>query len=284
MDVSISLPTVLPADRVLEWARRCEEAGFRTVTSGDRMITTDLETLSCFAAVAAITERIELVTSVILSPLRSNHLAFAREVATIDHLAKGRLTLGLGVGSRQEDFVESGVDFHRRGAILDKQLARITAIWRGDVEGVGPTPFTPGGPAMLFGGRSDAAIERTARWGAGWICPTSGGVEGFVAGADKLRESWDKAGRTGSPRLLANGARYALGPKAKAAAEEAIRSYNAAHASSSVTQSLRPVMMSTDDIREQMAEFATVGCDVLCLSPAEYELDQIELLAEALGL
>ncbi len=284
MEISISLPTTLPASRVIEWAQLAERAGFRTLTSGDRMITDDLETMLSFAAVAASTERIELITSVILSPLRSNHLAFAREVATLDHFAGGRLTLGLGVGSRAEDYVESGVDFHRRGRLLDEQLERITSIWRGMLPEVGPAPFTPGGPPILFGGRSDAALGRVARWGAGWICPTSGGVEGFAAAKERLAKLWEAESRDRRPRLLANGARFALGARAHAAAEESVRAYNAAHATSSVTQSLRPVMMNGDDIREQMAAFAAAGCDVLCLSPAEYELDQIGLLAEAIGL
>jgi alkanesulfonate monooxygenase SsuD/methylene tetrahydromethanopterin reductase-like flavin-dependent oxidoreductase (luciferase family) len=284
MDISISLPTELPAGRVLEWARRAEQSGFKSLTSGDRMITTDLETLTCFTAAAVVTERIELITSVILGPLRSNDLAFAREIATIDHFSGGRLTLGLGVGSREEDFAQSGVDFHRRGALLDRQLERITTIWRGLLPDVGPMPLSPGGPPILFGGKSDAALQRVARWGAGWICPTSGGVEGFTASKEKLAKLWESESRDGRPRLLANGARFALGPRARAAAEEAVRAYNAAHATSSVTQTLRPVMMSDEEIQQQMAAFAAVGCDVLCLSPAEYELDQIELLAAAVGL
>ncbi|HVB07032.1 MAG TPA: LLM class flavin-dependent oxidoreductase [Acidimicrobiales bacterium] len=284
MEISVSLPTSLPAKGVITWARRAEGAGFKILTSGDRMITTDLETLVSFAAVAACTERIELITSVILSPLRANHLAFAREVATLDHFSEGRLTLGLGVGSRAEDYAESGVDFHRRGALMDAQLERITSIWRGMLPEVGPAPYTPGGPPILFGGRAPAVLQRVARWGAGWICPTSGGVEGFTVAKEELAKLWEAESRDRRPRLLANGPRYALGAKAEAAADEAVRAYNAAHATSSVTQTLRPVMTSGEEIREQMAAFAAAGCDVLCLSPAEYEPEQIELLAEAIGL
>jgi alkanesulfonate monooxygenase SsuD/methylene tetrahydromethanopterin reductase-like flavin-dependent oxidoreductase (luciferase family) len=176
------------------------------------------------------------------------------------------------------------VDFHSRGALLDRQLERITGIWRGMLPEVGPAPLTPGGPPILFGGRSDAALRRTARYGAGWICPTSGGVEGLKKGRERLGELWGEESRDGRPRLLANGARFALGAGAAAAAEEAVRAYGAAHASSAVTQSLRPVMMSTAEIAEQVAAFAEAGCDVLCLGPAEHDLEQIELLAEALGL
>lgn len=284
MEIAIGLSTELPASGVLEWAKRAEQAGFPSLTSGDRMVTRDLETLTCFAAVAVVTERIELITSVILSPLRSNHLAFAREVATLDHLSEGRLTLGLGVGSREEDFVESAVEFRRRGALLDAQLERITTVWGGMIEEIGPLPYTPGGPPMLFGGKSNAALARVARWGAGWICPTSGGIEGFATGADKVSALWKQQARDGRPRFLANGARYALGAQATAAAEEAVRAYNAAHASSNVTQTLRPVMTSVEEIQAQIAEFEAAGCDVLCLSPAKYELDQIERLATAIGL
>lgn len=284
MQIALSLPTEVPVSGVLEWARRAEQAGFVALTSGDRMITDDLETLTVFAAVAAVTERIELISSVILSPLRSNHLEFAREVATIDHLAAGRFTLGLGVGSRPEDYEESGVDFSRRGAIMDRQLERITSIWNGGLPGVGPAPHTPGGPKMLFGGRAEAVLRRVARYGSGWICPTSGGAAGLAEGRARLQPLWEAEGRTGSPRLLANGPRYALGAGARDAAAAAEAAYNAAHASSSVTQRLRPAMMSVEEINEQRAAFEAAGCDLWCLGPASREIGQIELLAEALGL
>jgi len=122
MRVGIGLPSAVPGvDRegIVEWARRAEAAGFSTLAVLDRINHFNLEPLICLAAAAAVTERIELMTDVLLAPLRSNTALLAKQVSGIDAIAGGgRLTLGVGVGGREDDYEVSGVDFHTRGRAL----------------------------------------------------------------------------------------------------------------------------------------------------------------------
>ncbi len=129
MDVGIGLPTTIPGVRgeeVLAWARRAEAAGFSSLGTIDRVVYPSYESFISLAAAAAVTERIKLVTDILIAPLRSNTALFAKQAATIDHLSGGRLELGLAVGGRPDDYEASGVDFGARGRIFDRQLEQLT--------------------------------------------------------------------------------------------------------------------------------------------------------------
>src|SRR5215472_11826593 len=161
MEVGIGLPNaVRGVDRagIVEWSRRAEQAGFSSLGTIDRIAYSNYESLIALAAAAAVTERIGLVTDILIAPLRANTALFAKQAATIDALSGGRLTLGLAVGGRLDDFEVSGVDFKRRGQSFERQLEQMTAIWKGD-GGVGPAPARGARPGLLIGGQSDAAFR-----------------------------------------------------------------------------------------------------------------------------
>jgi alkanesulfonate monooxygenase SsuD/methylene tetrahydromethanopterin reductase-like flavin-dependent oxidoreductase (luciferase family) len=163
LKIGIALPTALAGvdgPTLLEWSRRAESLGFSTLAVPDRLVYDSFDPLTALTAAAAVTARISLATSVLLAPLHTNHAGFAKQVASLDRLAGGRLVLGLGTGPREDDFAASGVDFRRRGADLDRLLDRAATIWRDSALGIGPAPATPGGPPLLFGGFVPAAFRR----------------------------------------------------------------------------------------------------------------------------
>src|ERR687884_1124021 len=117
MDIGIGLPNAVPGvDRagIVEWARRAEAAGFSSLGTIDRTAYGNYESLIALAAAAAVTERIGLVTDILIAPLRTNTALLAKQAATIDHLSEGRLVLGLAPGGRDDDYALSGVDFGAR--------------------------------------------------------------------------------------------------------------------------------------------------------------------------
>src|ERR687885_211311 len=123
MDIGIGLPNaVRGVDRrgIVDWARRAEEAGFSSLGTIDRIAYPNYESLISLAAAAAVTERIRLVTSILLAPLRSAAL-LAKQAASVDNISGGRLDLGLAVGGRADDYAETGTTFDQRGAIFDRQ-------------------------------------------------------------------------------------------------------------------------------------------------------------------
>src|SRR4051812_43868408 len=183
MDIGIGLPnTVTSVDRagIVDWARAAEAAGFSSLGTIDRIAYGNYESLIALAAAAAVTERIRLVTDILIAPLRSNTALLAKQAATIDQLSGGRLTLGLAVGGREDDYELSGVPFKRRGQIFDEQLEEMTRHWGGETP-VGPPPANGKRPGLLIGGSSSRAFERAARYADGWTMG-GGGPEAFAEG------------------------------------------------------------------------------------------------------
>ena len=103
--------------------------GFSSLGTLDRIAYGNYESLIALAAAAAVTERIRLVTDIMIAPLRANTALLAKQSATIDHLCGGgRVVLGLAPGGREDDYALSGVDFHRRGRIFDEPARGVAAL------------------------------------------------------------------------------------------------------------------------------------------------------------
>jgi probable F420-dependent oxidoreductase len=281
MRIGIGLPAAIPGtpgSLIIEWAKRAEASGFESLGIVDRLVYPNYEPIITLAAAAAVTSKLRLISSVILAPLR-NGAILAKEAATVDSLSNGRLTLGLGIGSRQDDFEAAGVDFHRRGKLFDAQLETMHRIWaQQPIAGgvIGPAPVQPGGPPILIGGYSPAATQRLARWGAGFI---SGGgpAETAKTGFETAREIWTQAGRPGVPQLAA-GRYFALGQDARERGGHALIDYYGEYG-----QNIKSTMSTTrDDIQREIETFRDIGTDDIIFWPTIADLAQLDLLAEAI--
>ena len=282
MEIGIGLPSTLASATgadILTWAREADTAGFSTLGTIDRVVYGNHETIPTLAAAAAVTSRIRLTSAILIAPFRGNGTLLAKELATIDSFADGRLTVGIAVGGRDDDYTATGTDFHRRGAIFDDQLAEMRAVWsgasRGTAGAVGPVPAGDG-PPLLIGGGGGHTNRRVVEYGAGWISG-GGGPDAFAKGAAPIRQAWTDGGRSGAPRLVALGY-YALGPDATALAEGYLTDYYA-FAGPYAKMAAEAALTSEDVVREQLAAFADAGCDELILFPCSPEVDQLRRLA-----
>src|SRR3954453_1726608 len=175
MDIGIGLPSTIPTAtgaEVLDWARAADTAGFASLGTLARIVYGNHETIPTLAAAAAVTSRIRLTTAILIAPYRGNGTLLAKQLATVDSFASGRLTVGIAVGGRDDDYTASDTDFHRRGAIFDAQLAEMRDVWsgasRGTAGAVGPVPAGDG-PPLLIGGGGGHTSRRVVEHGAGWI-------------------------------------------------------------------------------------------------------------------
>jgi alkanesulfonate monooxygenase SsuD/methylene tetrahydromethanopterin reductase-like flavin-dependent oxidoreductase (luciferase family) len=284
MDIGLGLPSTIPGvepSTVLRWAVDAESRGFASIGVVDRLVYPNLDPMTMLAAAAVVTTGVRLVTGVLVTPIRSNYPAFAKQTATIDRLSGGRLVLGLGVGNRADDFTVADLDYHRRGRSFDAQLEEITSIWRGDRPELGPAPAREGGPPLLFGGTSAQAYRRMTKYGAGWFASTSTGT-GFAAGRDVALAAWEAAGRSGRPRLVAHS--YAgVGPRVLDSAKSYLGSYYA-HRIDDMDAIVGAALLSADRIRERVELLRDTGCDEFILTPVDADPDQVQLLADASGI
>ncbi len=281
MDIGIGLPNPVPGTpgtRLVAWAKRAEEARFASLATIDRIAYPSYESLTALAAAAGATERIGLVTNVLLEPTR-NPVMLGKEAASLDQLSNGRFTLGIGVGARQDDFDAVGLPFNDRGKRMDQDLELMHRVWKGELvngaqKAIGPTPVN-GTVPILMGGSTDKAIERTVKWGIGW---TVGGAppERGAPFADRVRKAWADAGREGQPKIV--GLTYfGLGEGALEKATAYLGDYYGDFGQ----QIAEWIPKTPEALRETIRKFEDFGFDLLFLDPTTNEIDQIDRAAEA---
>lgn len=287
MQIGVSVPNTnaeLGGGLVAEWARRAEAAGFSTLSTSDRVAYPSFDMLLCLAAAAAVTDRIGLLTNVLLGPTRSPVL-LAKEAATLDNLSGGRFTLGIAVGGREGDFVASGTSFRGRGRRWDDELEQMHQAWSGltVVEGqhVSRRPVNDGKVPILIGGRIEPAIRRMARWGVGMTMGLAG-PDQIKALVPQLQAAWSAAGREGRPRIVGL-SHVALGADAEAGSLRHMTSYYGSQFPERAAEMVRVMPRDKASIRIAMQRFEDVGVDELIFSPAHADVDQVNRLAEAVG-
>jgi probable F420-dependent oxidoreductase len=166
-----------------------------------------LEPLTCLAAIAGRTARVRLMTGVLIAPLRPPAL-LAKTAATLDVLSGGRLDLGVGTGWLAKEYEAAGVDFSRRGRLLDDALDACTALWQGgptDFESprlrfedvyCDPRPHQEGGVPFWIGGElHDRNLARLVRRCSGWIPSPTARRREIAAGIEQLDAALAAAGR-----------------------------------------------------------------------------------------
>jgi alkanesulfonate monooxygenase SsuD/methylene tetrahydromethanopterin reductase-like flavin-dependent oxidoreductase (luciferase family) len=274
MHVGIGLPINDP-EALTGWARRADAGPFHSLGLLDRLVYGNPEPLITLAALASVTERIRLQTEVLLAPLHKPAL-LAKQCATLDRLSGGRFTLGVGVGTRPDDYEVAGVDFHRRGRVLDEQLPILRGIWAGD-SAIGPRPA---GPEVLFGGFAQAVIDRVARWGDGFLgaaLPPKY-LDGLFR---KVEQAWADAGRAGRPRLVAQ-TNVAVGPAPMI--DEARRELRAYYGEAEYTEHAVAGMLTTpEQIRDALSAFADIGADEVMLYCWASDAGQLDRIADLIG-
>jgi probable F420-dependent oxidoreductase len=193
MKPAIILPT-MPAganpEGIAAAAETAARLGWQTAWTTDHVLVphvteadygTIYDVVVTLAWVGAKFPGLRLGTSVIVVPMR-NAVVLAKELATLDSLIGGRLTVGVGVGWNEVEFANVGTAdiFHRRGAYLDETIAVWRHLWSGSSEPFegrfhqfsdfvfGPLPAQGGSLPIVIGGRSDAAFRRAARLGDGF--------------------------------------------------------------------------------------------------------------------
>jgi alkanesulfonate monooxygenase SsuD/methylene tetrahydromethanopterin reductase-like flavin-dependent oxidoreductase (luciferase family) len=267
-------------DTILEWARRADAGPFSSLGVIDRLVYDNYEPLVLLSAAAGATSRVRLLTCVLLAPLR-NAGVLAKQAASLDAISGGRLTLGLGVGRRHDDYRAAPAAYENRGRQMNRTLSRMRRIWNGEgpVKGVGPvgpTPAQPGGPEVLIGAGTPQAASRVGKYADGFIA--AGNVATVEYLFQTVLESWEAEGRPGKPRL-AGVASYALGPNAADQVGGYIRHYYS-FLGDAAEQMARNAISSPEAVKDAIRDMEGIGMDEVVFLPSVAEMDQLERLAD----
>jgi alkanesulfonate monooxygenase SsuD/methylene tetrahydromethanopterin reductase-like flavin-dependent oxidoreductase (luciferase family) len=275
MNIGVGLPTTTPgADGglVVEWAQRADAGPFSSLAVLDRVAYQSLEPFTALAAAAGVTARVRLATMIAVAPLRSAAL-LAKEAASLHVLSRGRLTLGLAIGARIEDYEAAGVEHRGRGRRFSDQLAYFRG--RVDEERVGPSRQ---GIELLVGGASGPAFARMARYADGYA-HGGGPPRAFAGAAQRAEAAWRDFDRPGRPRLWGQGY-FALGDAERGNAY--LRDYYA-FTGPFAERVVSANLTSPRAVKDFIRGYEEAGCDELVLFPTVSDAAELDRLAEALA-
>lgn len=278
----------LDADVLRNWAQTVDDGPFSSLCWGERIAFGNPEALTLLGALAAWTQRVPLITTVVVPQLHDPVL-LAKSLATGDMLSGGRLTVGVGVGGRHEDYHAVGADpATQTMRDMARRVAVMKQVWSGEkvtdsVVPVGPRPVQPGGPRLLVGTIGPKTLRHASSWADGLAGIT---LDLDVAKQDELfevgRSAWKEAGKP-APHL-ATSFWFALGDQADARAQihRHLRHYMN-WIPVEFVDAMAPTTGwagSEDQLAEVLRGFAAVGTSEVHLIPTSSDLGQLRAVAE----
>jgi alkanesulfonate monooxygenase SsuD/methylene tetrahydromethanopterin reductase-like flavin-dependent oxidoreductase (luciferase family) len=293
MHVSMTLPTMLPHGRpeLLAWCAAVDDGPWASLAVPERVTYTSHALVPQLAAAAALTERVRLWTTIVILPAHPP-VQVAKDMASVDQIASGRLTVGVGVGGREADYQAIDAPFTRRWQRMDDGVALMRRVWAGEppFEGsdpVGPPPVQPGGPPLIAGVMGPKALARAAHWAAGvddGTTVTHVNQEAFAGNIERIRAAWKDAGRDEAPHISAS-LWYALGDGAAERLHDYAYTYlkifgpDIAEMMAGACTASSPAAL-----REAMAAAEAAGCDEMFLVPTTTDVTELDRTRDALGI
>ena len=286
-------PEMPDPQALIAYAVRAEALGFDSVWVWDHILlgvdppfpVVDLLTL--LSAVAARTSTIKLGTGVLVLPLR-NPVVLAKELASLDLIAGGRLLLGMASGWYRREFDAVGVPFQERGRIMDRSLEVLHRLWtENQVNGEYPPHHLRGAnlspkparlPVILIGGYVDRVLKRAALNG-GWLTYFYT-PQGFAKSWAKVRGFAEEAGQDPEGLLNANQLPIYVGPRQTVEApmmEWLGQEWDYAAWSDSTKEAA--VFGTVDECVAQLRAQLAVGVQKIIFIPYRYQPDQVEIIA-----
>src|SRR5262245_62083905 len=291
---NIGLAFVNPApltkpENVLAFAKKCEAMRLHSMWTIDRIAYDNLEPLTLLAAAAVATQKIRIGTSVLLPGLRHPAL-LAKSLATLDFISNGRVTVGVGFGSRQNDFTAVEVPFEGRGNRAVECVQLMKRLWTEDevthkgrffsVQNLtlGPRPIQK--PIPIFaGGSAEVALKRAGTWANGFICGSSA-LPDFSATWEKIAQYARAAGRNPNEIEKAGLTFMAIDDNMSKAVETlnnyVMRYYGRLRGDLATTS----LVGSAAAVADRIEAFLSRGLDTLIIGLADPDPRQLDLFGE----
>lgn len=281
----------LDAALLRQWAQTIDEGPFSSLCWGERIAFDNPDSLTLLGAISAWTQRVRLVTTVIVPQLH-DPVMLAKGLATGDMLSGGRLTVGIGVGGRHEDYNAVGADPKTqtiRG--MAERVAVMKRVWAGEkttdsVRPVGPSPVQQGGPPLHVGTIGPKTVRSAAAWAEGMAGTT---LDLDVAKQNELfdvaRAAWSEAGKP-EPHL-ATSFWFAFGPadEARGQVHRHLRRYMN-WIPAEYVDAMAPMTGwagSEDELVAVLKRFADIGTHEVQLIPTSSDIEQVRRAADVIA-
>jgi alkanesulfonate monooxygenase SsuD/methylene tetrahydromethanopterin reductase-like flavin-dependent oxidoreductase (luciferase family) len=275
-------------DAILDWCRGIDAGPFASLGCGERIAFHNQEMRMLLGAAAALTSRVRIVPALYVLPMHPAALV-AKEVATLDVLSGGRVTVCVGVGGREQDYRALGVPFERRFAVLDAQVAEMRRLWACEpaFEGapaIGPECVQKGGPPIWSGAMGPRSLARAARWADAVMgFATMGDPAEAQRGFEAVDTAWREAGRS-DRALRISGFWYDLGPGAEDRLQRYVFDYLRVFGERGArAMASKQRVHSTQAFLDALAALEGQGCDELFLTPGSADPALLERTCEALA-
>jgi alkanesulfonate monooxygenase SsuD/methylene tetrahydromethanopterin reductase-like flavin-dependent oxidoreductase (luciferase family) len=287
----MTLPVMEPdldATVLKNWARIIDDGPFSSLCWGERIAFDNPDSLTLLGALAAWTDRVQLVTTVIVPQLHDPVMC-AKALATGDMLSGGRLTVGIGVGGRHEDYHAVGSDPRTQTMrAMAQRVDIMKRVWAGEkitesVLPVGPAPVRKGGPGLLVGAIGPKTTRSAAAWADGLAGTT---MDLNVAAQNELfdvaRQAWAEAEKP--PPHLGTSFWFAIGegPGPRAQMHQHLRRYMN-WIPAEFVDAIAPTTGwagAEDSLVETLRAFEAIGTDEIHLIPTSSDLDQLRRVAD----
>jgi probable F420-dependent oxidoreductase len=288
-------PEMPDPQALIAYAVAAEALGFDSVWVWDHILLgvdppfPVLDSLTLLAAVAARTTRIKLGTGVLVLPLR-NPVVLAKELASLDLLAGGRLLLGMASGWYRREFDAVGVAFQERGRIMDRNLEMLRRLWTEDqvngdypphrLRGANLSPKPARLPPILIGGYVERVLKRAGLHG-GWLTYFYT-PESFARSWAKVRCFAEEAGRDADALLNANQLPIYVGASREAVEAPMMKWLGEEwdYAAWSESTKEAAIIGTVDECVVQLRAQLAAGVQKLIFIPYRYRMDQVEIIAK----
>ncbi|MDR3532414.1 MAG: LLM class flavin-dependent oxidoreductase [Rhodopila sp.] len=287
-------PDSIGMDAVRVVATQAEALGFRDlwVTENTLDHVTSFDPVVVLTYAAALTSRIGLGASVLVLPVHDPRMT-AHQWATLDYVSGGRALMGVGIG-RPMHFKEFQVPEEGRVARFREQIELIRALWsqekvthhgrfyQVDDASLGIRPVQKPLPIWMGVGHPNA-IRRAAGLADGWMGAGGSSTEDFRRAVPLLREALEKAGRDPGQFPISKRIFIAVDEKPEVARAELHRWYTEVYHNPAGTDA-SGIHGTPEQVRERLEEMVAMGAKHLLLNPVSRHVEQLEALAEVVGL
>jgi len=293
----ISIPQVFfdgPIDMPLieRWSKRAESLGFESLWTQEAITgaVPILEPVTLLSYLAAITEKVRLGTSVIVAPLR-NPIQLAKSLGSLDHMSRGRLTVGLGLGGNPNDIPPYGFSSEKRVGRFTEIIGVMKALWtqpeahfQGEfwqLDGLKmePKPLQKPHPPIWLGARHINALRRAVRHGDGWMGAGSSDTASFVTAVDRTKMYLEEADRDPGSFTISKRV-YVAVDNDEDRAEGRLKEWFGKRYGNADMASQVSVWGSTAKVTEKLAKVTEAGAEMVLLNPAFDDMEHLDALAE----